>query len=68
MEPNRIWSSEQIQVHPELPGVLKEYTKAVIRASPPDILLFSLEWFKEKVKEKCESTLLCTPVRTCFSL
>ena len=27
MEVNRIFSAEQIEVHPELPGMLKEYTK-----------------------------------------
>jgi hypothetical protein len=52
MDPNRIWSSEQIQVHPDLPGILKDYTKEVIRANPPDLLVFSLEFFKQRLKEK----------------
>jgi hypothetical protein len=55
MDPNRIWSSEQIQVHPELPTILKDYAKAVIRANPPDLLVFSLDYFKKRLKDKGES-------------
>lgn len=56
MDPNRIWSSEQIQVHIELPEILKEYTKAVIRANPPDVLAFSAKYFTEKQKLKDPGT------------
>ena len=31
MEVNRIFSAEQIFVKPELPGILKDYSKALIR-------------------------------------
>lgn len=55
MDPNRIWSSEQIQVHPDLPTVLKDYSKAVVRSNPPDILVFSMEWFKKRLKDRGES-------------
>ena len=48
METNRIWSAEQIAVSPDLPGALKEYTKAVIRANPDDVLAFSAEYFRNK--------------------
>ena len=48
METNRIWSAEQIAVSPDLPGALKEYTKAVIRANPDDVLAFSAEYFRQK--------------------
>ena len=47
MEPNRIFSAEQIEVHPELPGILKDYSKAVIRANPKDLLAFSAEYFRK---------------------
>jgi len=48
MEVNRIFSAEQISVHPELPSMLKEYTKAVIKANPKDLLAFSAEYFRKK--------------------
>ncbi|GMI34919.1 hypothetical protein TrCOL_g10970 [Triparma columacea] len=48
MEVNRIFSAEQISVHPELPSILKEYTKAVIKANPKDLLAFSAEYFRKK--------------------
>jgi len=48
METNTIFSAEQIEVHPELPSLLKEYTKAVIRANPKNILAFSAEYFRKK--------------------
>ena len=47
MEPNRIFSAEQIEVHPELPGILKDYSKAVIRENPQDLLAFSAEYFRK---------------------
>ena len=50
METNRIWCAEQITVSPDLPGVLKEYTKAVIRESPADVLAFSAEYFRKAAK------------------
>ena len=51
MDNDRIWSSEQINVPQELPQIMKEYTKAVIRANPPDVLSFSIDYFKDKAKE-----------------
>ena len=45
---NRIFSAEQIVVPPDLPKVLKEWTKEVIRANPADVLAFSAEYFAEK--------------------
>ena len=35
-------------MHPELPAILKEYSKAVIRANPKDIVAFSAEFFRLK--------------------
>ncbi|GLE01477.1 hypothetical protein PINS_up022992 [Pythium insidiosum] len=48
MDVNRIFSAEQIAVPPDLPHVLKDWTKAVIRGNPEDVLQFSLQWFQEK--------------------
>jgi len=45
----RIYSAEQISVPPALPGILKAWTKEVIRANPQDIYGFSAAWFKEKL-------------------
>jgi len=42
---DRIYSSEQIQVPPTLPGILKAYTKEVIRYNPRDIIAFSRDYF-----------------------
>lgn len=51
MEVERIFSADQIKVHPELAKILREYTKAVIRANPSDIHDFSWNYFKQKVQE-----------------
>ena len=37
----RIFCAEQIQVPDELPEILKNYSKAVIRNNPEDIISFS---------------------------
>lgn len=37
----RIFCAEQIEVPPELPDILKNYSKAVIRNNPSDIIDFS---------------------------
>jgi len=54
MEVERIFSAEQIAVHPELAKVIREYTKAVIRKAPigaDEIVDFSTDYFKKKVDE-----------------
>ncbi|CAM9352835.1 unnamed protein product [Ascophyllum nodosum] len=51
MDINRIFMPEQIKVDRDLPGILKEYTKAVIRANLDNkkaIIKFSFEYFKGK--------------------
>ncbi|KAG7384515.1 hypothetical protein PHYPSEUDO_002503 [Phytophthora pseudosyringae] len=48
MDVNRIFSAEQIAVPPDLPHVLKDWTKAVIRENPADLLAFSQQWFQDK--------------------
>ena len=52
MDIEPIFSAEQIAVHPDLSKIIKEYTKAVIRKNPEDILAFSATYFKEKVESK----------------
>jgi len=37
----RIFCAEQIEVPPQLPDILKNYSKAVIRNNPSDIIDFS---------------------------
>jgi D-ribose pyranose/furanose isomerase RbsD len=51
MEVERIFCAEQIKVHPDLPKIIKDYTKAVIKANPSNIQQFSYEYFKSKVEE-----------------
>ena len=51
MEVERIFSAEQIEVHPELAGIIKDYTKAVIKSNPSDLLEFSWQYFKKKAEE-----------------
>ena len=52
MDIEPIFSAEQISVHPDLAKIIKEYTKAVIRKNPEDIIAFSAAYFKEKVDSK----------------
>lgn len=57
MEADRIFSAEQIRVHPDLSKIIREYTKAVIRNNPPDLLEFSHKYFKELVDSQEEKSL-----------
>jgi hypothetical protein len=60
MEVERIFSAEQIVVHPDLAKIIKEYTKAVIRKSPvgtDEILEFSTDYFAKRVEEDNEKRL-----------
>ena len=52
MEVERIFSADQIKVHPDLAQILREYSKAVIRSNPDDILEFSWAYFQKKVEEQ----------------
>lgn len=47
METNRIFSAEQIEVHADLPKILKEYSKAAIKANPANINAWSAEYFRK---------------------
>eukprot|EP00600_Ochromonadales_sp_CCMP1393_P010008 CAMPEP_0174955204 /NCGR_PEP_ID=MMETSP0004_2-20121128/854_1 /TAXON_ID=420556 /ORGANISM="Ochromonas sp., Strain CCMP1393" /LENGTH=74 /DNA_ID=CAMNT_0016203111 /DNA_START=200 /DNA_END=424 /DNA_ORIENTATION=- len=57
MEQERIFSADQIKVHPELAKIIREYTKSVIKANPDDILEYSWNYFKEKVDDEAEEKL-----------
>ena len=46
----RIFSADQIRVPEELPQILKEFSKEVIRQNPNDIVQFSKEYFEMKHK------------------
>ena len=39
-------------VPPELPEILKDFSKEVIRSNPPDIVKFSRDYFTRKAAEK----------------
>lgn len=41
----RIFSADQIEVPTELPNILKDYSKEVIRSNPKDLVKFSREYF-----------------------
>ena len=47
----RIFCAEQIEVPDALPEILKNYSKAVIRENPENIISFSRRYF-EKLKEE----------------
>jgi hypothetical protein len=38
------YCSEQIQIPPELPDILKQFTKAAIRTQPADLLVWSAKY------------------------
>jgi Regulatory subunit of type II PKA R-subunit len=42
----RIFAAEQISVPEELPGILKNYAKEVIKNNPSDIIAFSADYFE----------------------
>lgn len=52
MEVERIFSADQIKIHPELAQILRDYTKAAIRANPDDLLDFSWNYFRKQVEEQ----------------
>ena len=55
----RIFCAEQIEVPDALPEILKNYSKAVIRENPENIISFSRRYFEnlkeERDKNKKES-------------
>ena len=59
----RIFCAEQIEVPDALPEILKNYSKAVIRENPENIITFSRKYFenlkaeRDKDKKESEQTL-----------
>ncbi len=59
----RIFCAEQIEVPDALPEILKNYSKAVIRENPENIITFSRKYFenlkaeRDKNKKESEATL-----------
>ena len=47
----RIFSADQIEVPQDLPEILKDFSKEVIRSNPPDLVKFSREYFEQKAAE-----------------
>ncbi|XP_037612120.1 ropporin-1-like protein [Sebastes umbrosus] len=43
--PDTMYCSQQINIPPELPDILKQFTKAAIRTQPKDLLLWSSAYF-----------------------
>jgi hypothetical protein len=48
----RIFSADQIVVPEELPNILKEFSKEVIRQNPDDLVKFSKEYFEMKLNQQ----------------
>jgi hypothetical protein len=47
----RIFSADQIVVPEDLPQILKEFSKEVIRQNPDDLIKFGREYFEMKLKQ-----------------
>lgn len=48
----RIFSADQIEVPQDLPAILKDFSKEVIRSNPKDLVKFSREYFENKLVER----------------
>ena len=48
----RIFSADQIEVPQDLPAILKDFSKEVIRSNPKDLVKFSREYFENKMSER----------------
>ncbi len=55
-EQQRIYCAEQIFVPDELPLIMKNYSKAVIKNQPEDLLEFSLNYFKTEYEKDEKNT------------
>lgn len=47
----RIFSADQIEVPKELPEILKNFSKEVIRENPKDLVHFARQYFEAKAEE-----------------
>jgi hypothetical protein len=48
----RIFSADQIVVPEDLPTILKDFSKEVIRTNPQNLVKFSREYFEKKYEEE----------------
>ncbi|XP_069561631.1 ropporin-1-like protein [Brachyistius frenatus] len=53
MPTDTFYCSQQINIPPELPNILKNFTKAAIRTQPKDLLVWSAAYFNALSKGKC---------------
>ena len=44
-------SADQIKVPNEIDDVVREYTKAAVRAQPEDLIDWSRQWFEARAEE-----------------
>ncbi|XP_026217346.1 ropporin-1-like protein isoform X2 [Anabas testudineus] len=51
--PDTMYCSQQINIPPELPDILKTFTKAAIRTQPKDLWLWSAAYFSALSKGEC---------------
>ncbi|XP_008274512.1 ropporin-1-like protein [Stegastes partitus] len=51
--PETFYCAQQINIPPELPDILKNFTKAAIRTQPKDVLLWSVAYFNALSKGEC---------------
>ncbi|XP_028425409.1 ropporin-1-like protein isoform X5 [Perca flavescens] len=51
--PDTMYCAQQINIPPQLPDILKNFTKAAIRTQPKDLLLWSAAYFSALSKGEC---------------
>ncbi|RVE58909.1 hypothetical protein OJAV_G00199010 [Oryzias javanicus] len=51
--PDRLFCAEQINIPPELPDILKNFSKAAIRTQPMDLLAWSAAYFNALSRGEC---------------
>uniref|UniRef100_A0A3B4H102 Ropporin-1-like protein n=1 Tax=Pundamilia nyererei TaxID=303518 RepID=A0A3B4H102_9CICH len=51
--PDTFYCAQQINIPPELPDILKDFTKAAIRTQPKDLLQWSTAYFSALSKGEC---------------
>ena len=47
----KMYCAEQIQVPPDLPGILKAYCKVIIKENPKNIIEYSVNYFKKQLED-----------------
>ncbi|XP_036934253.1 ropporin-1-like protein isoform X1 [Acanthopagrus latus] len=51
--PDTMYCAQQINIPPQLPDILKNFTKAAIRTQPKDLLLWSAAYFRALSEGEC---------------